>query len=97
MGTTEHQLYDALDSILAEGWEEVSKDRVIMGRIRADIDARMYGFYRPRSGEFTPMMRLTWATARYGTDEELAFLGLCPARRLWRTETEFARTSTSCS
>ena len=87
MGTTEHQLYDALDSILAEGLgEEVSKDRVIMGRIRADIDARMYAVFITalRSGEFTPMMRLTWATARYGTDEELVFSVCAQHGALWR-------------
>ena len=49
MGNTEHQLYDALDSILAEGLgEEVLQDRVIMGRIKADIDARMYAVFHHR-------------------------------------------------
>ena len=75
-GTTEHQLYDALDSILAEGLQgEVLQDGIIMGRIKADIDDRMYAVFREAlsTGQFTPMMRLTWATARYGTDEDLLF------------------------
>ena len=46
-----------------------------MGRIKADIDDRMYAVFREAlsTGQFTPMMRLTWATARYGTDEDLLF------------------------
>ncbi len=76
LGTNEQQLYDSLESILAEGVaEEVLHDASIMSQVRNDIDARMYQVFREAltTGTFTAMMRLKWATARYGTDEDLVW------------------------
>ena len=87
LGTTEHQLYDALDSILAEGLgAEVLSDTSTLARIRADIDPVMYRVFCDalRSGTFTPLMRLHWATARYGTDEELVWKVCAEHGSIWK-------------
>jgi hypothetical protein len=76
VGTNEAQIYSAIDAIIAEGvGAEVLRERSIMAQIANDIDPEMYTIFRTalESSAFTPIMRLQWATARYGTDEELVW------------------------
>ncbi|MGB0637719.1 MAG: C2 family cysteine protease [Myxococcota bacterium] len=82
LGTNEQQLYDAIGPILDEKLgSEVLHDASIMSQIRNDLDPRMYRVFEDAltTGTFTSMMRLKWATARYGTDEDLVWK-LCENR-----------------
>ena len=75
-GTDERLLYDAIERILREGVaSELLADADLLSQIREDISDTQYGVFLNalRTGQFTPMMRLQWATAMAGTDEELIF------------------------
>ena len=76
IGTDEAQIYHALESILAEGvGKEVLADAAIMRSIRSDIDPQQNIIFEEalRYGQFTPLMRLRWATEGAGTDEDLVW------------------------
>lgn len=76
VGTNEAQIYSAIEAIIAEGvGEEVLRDRSIMAQISNDLDSRMHTIFVSalERSTFTPIMRLQWATARYGTDEDLVW------------------------
>ncbi len=79
MGTTESQIYEAIDAILIEGvGAEVLTETSILRAIQRDVDPQMYRVFLGalRTGTFTPIMRLVWATAGNGTNEALLF-SLC--------------------
>jgi hypothetical protein len=76
LGTDERLLYDAIDRILNEGVAaDILADQNLLQQIRQDIAAKQYDIFYDalRIGHFTPLMRLQWATAMAGTDEELVF------------------------
>jgi hypothetical protein len=76
LGTDERLLYDAIDRILNEGVAaDILADQNLLQQVRRDISAKQYDIFYDalRIGHFTPLMRLQWATAMAGTDEELVF------------------------
>ncbi|NEO15010.1 MULTISPECIES: DUF4157 domain-containing protein [unclassified Moorena] len=75
-GTDESLLYNAIDRILREGVaSEILADAQLRSQIQDDMSDTQYQVFLEalQTGQFTARMRLDWATAMAGTDEDLVF------------------------